>query len=43
MGFEELGYNAVYIATPQPLQQAAPLLQELAKSKAFLTGLQINY
>jgi hypothetical protein len=42
MGFEELGCNAAYIATPLPLQQAAPLLQGLAKSKALLNGLQTD-
>jgi hypothetical protein len=41
MRFEELGHSAAYIATPQPLQQAAPLLQQLAKSRALLNGLQI--
>jgi hypothetical protein len=42
MRFEELGYGAAYNATPQPLQQAAPLLQQLAKSRALLYGPQID-
>lgn len=42
MRLEELGYGAAYNATPQPLQQAAPLLQQLAKSRTLLNGLQMD-